>query len=301
MTMKYCAQCGARLTEGAKFCTSCGTPVAPAVPAAAASPDLPQPQAVSQTSYAGQPVPPDATAQAAAAPTPPLPVAPPRNPGQAPYAGPAVASAGTRRSKKGLVVGITAVVIVAIAAVAVALWMFLGAGSTRLDGRYTISSSGSGGGVLDIRDGSFTCRDNLGADDISGKIGRGEVDGDNVHYPITDLRLRNGDEMLTLSEYLTDVIDLNLAGTLADAATVTLTTPRDVAEGNVVGEWGISISLLTVSYEMSVTTTDDGAVSVMMSEPGYDPHTLAGTWSDLGDGRYALNVDGTEVMFSISH
>ncbi|MBM6706650.1 zinc ribbon domain-containing protein [Bifidobacterium pullorum subsp. saeculare] len=292
--MEFCRKCGTALASGAKFCTKCGTPVASPETGFVPPTDLPMSSASYRPAYAEPSVPSSTAAPAGGTqvPVPPLPGARTWEQGQTTSVIPPVAK---KRRSKGFIIGVSVAVIAVVAAIAIALWWFLGVGPTRLDGRYMVSTN-DGTIILDVKDGSFTVNSNAHAP-VTGKVGDGKVDGDSVRYPLSDLSINMGGQMVPLAEAM-NVDDSELGSALADAVMVTLTVPRGVADGNVVGEWGLSISFLTMSYGIDMTVSDGGVLSVVMNEPGYDPQTLTGTWSDLGGGSYAVNINGAPFTFT---
>lgn len=299
--MEFCRKCGTALASGAKFCTKCGTPVASPETGFVPPTDLPMSSASYRPAYAEPSVPSSTAAPAGGTqvPVPPLPGARTWEQGQTTSVIPPVAK---KRRSKGFIIGVSVAVIAVVAAIAIALWWFLGVGPTRLDGRYMVSADGDTI-ILDVKDGSFTVNSTAlaqypgGGSAATGKVGDGKVDGDSVRYPLSDLSINMDGQMVTLAEAM-NVDDSELGSALADAVTVTLTVPRGVADGNVVGEWGLSISFLTMSYGIDMTVSDGGVLSVVMNEPGDDPQTLTGTWSDLGGGSYAVNINGAPFTFT---
>ena len=327
--MRYCTHCGAQLTEGAKFCMSCGklvqdTPPAvaePPVEATAPIPVMPEPAA----STPAKPMP------AAPAPAEPAPAATPswrqQPPAQQqpaswqqsptwqtqpipqaeqyqgqPYqyapAGGAYVPVGTvaappKKRSKGVVVGIVIAIIAVIAAVVFGLWWFLWRGDDlNLAGRYALSNGSETYELVIDDDGAFKVSDVLGSGSyLTGTIGEGTADGDNVRYPLRDISASTVNGEMTLSELIGQADPSGIGSAVADAIKVEVTAPKNAAHGNIVGTWGLSGSLLTFSAEIHITANADGTVEAGMTAFGEDPSNATGTWTDNGNGQYTVTFD----------
>ena len=327
--MRYCTHCGAQLTEGAKFCMSCGklvqdTPPAvaePPVEATAPIPVMPEPAA----STPAKPMP------AAPAPAEPAPAATPswrqQPPAQQqpaswqqsptwqtqpipqaeqyqgqPYqyapAGGAYVPVGTvaappKKRSKGVVVGIVIAIIAVIAAVVFGLWWFLWRGDDlNPAGRYALSNGSETYELVIDDDGAFKVSDVLGSGSyLTGTIGEGTADGDNVRYPLRDISASTVNGEMTLSELIGQADSSGIGSAMVDAIEVEVTAPKNAAHGNIVGTWGISGSLLTFSAEIHITANADGTVEAGMTAFGEDPSNATGTWTDNGNGQYTVTFD----------
>lgn len=326
--MRYCMYCGVQLSEGAKFCMSCGKPVQdtppanpePPVEATAPIPVTPEPAAPTPAASASAiPVPAaSAPAEPAAAATPswqqqpaswqqsstwqtqPIPQAE-QYQGQ-PYqyapAGGAYVPAGTvaappKKRSKGVVAGVVIAIIAVIAAVVFGLWWFLWRGDDlNPAGRYTMSNGYQTFELVIEDDGAFKVSDTGGSGDyLAGVIGEGTVDGDNVRYPLSDIKASTGDGEMTLFELIGQADSSGIGSAMVDAIEVEVTAPKNAAHGNIVGTWGISGSLLTFSAEIHITANADGTVEAGMTAFGEDPSNATGTWTDNGNGQYTVTFD----------
>lgn len=277
--MRYCMYCGVQLTEGAKFCMSCGKSVQDTPPAVAEPP-------VEAT--APIPVTPES---AASTPAMPMPAA------SAP-AGGAYVPVGTvavppKKRSKGVVAGVVIAIVAVIAAVVFGLWWFLWRGDDlNPAGRYTMSNGYQTFELLIEDDGAFKVSDTGGSGDyLAGVIGEGTVDGDNVRYPLIDIKASTGDGEMTLAEMIGQADPSGVGSAMVDAIEVEVTAPKNAAHGNIVGTWGLSGSLLTFSAEIHITANADGTVEAGMTAFGEEPSNATGTWTDNGNGRYTVNFD----------
>lgn len=308
--MRYCTQCGAQLAEGAKFCMSCGHAVQqlssePAQPVA--EPGVEQIATQSAVSADTQPVPPIMTPDAAPAPDaapswqqPPAPQQPPAwqaqsapQAGYAPAAGAYAPGNPPKKRSKGVVAAVVIAVIAVIAAAAFGLWWFLLRGDdTNPAGRYSMSNGSQTFELVIEDDGAFMLTDVGGSGDyLSGVVGEGTIDGDNVRYPLSDIAASTDNGEMTLADLIGQADDSGLGSALADSITVEITAPKNAAHGNIVGTWGLSGSLLTFSAEIHITANADGTVEAGMTAPGQDSSTATGTWTDNGDGRYTVTFE----------
>lgn len=277
--MRYCMYCGVQLTEGAKFCMSCGKSVQDTPPAVAEPP-------VEAT--APIPVMPES---AASTPAMPMPAA------SAP-AGGAYVPVGTvavppKKRSKGVVAGVVIAIVAVIAAVVFGLWWFLWRGDDlNPAGRYTMSNGYQTFELLIEDDGAFKVSDTGGSGGyLAGVIGEGTVDGDNVRYPLSDIKASTGDGEMTLSELVGQADSSGIGSAMVDAIEVEVTAPKNAAHGNIVGTWGLSGSLLTFSAEIHITANADGTVEAGMTAFGEDPSNATGTWTDNGNGQYTVTFD----------
>lgn len=276
--MRYCMYCGVQLTEGAKFCMSCGKSVQDTPPAVAEPP-------VEAT--APIPVTPES---AASTPAMPMPAA------SAP-AGGAYVPVGTvavppKKRSKGVVAGVVIAIVAVIAAVVFGLWWFLWRGDDlNPAGRYTMSNGYQTFELVIEDDGAFKVSDTGSSDYLAGVIGEGTVDGDNVRYPLSDIKASTGDGEMTLAEMIGQADPSGVGSAMVDAIEVEVTAPKNAAHGNIVGTWGLSGSLLTFSAEIHITANADGTVEAGMTAFGEDPSNATGTWTDNGNGQYTVTFD----------
>ena len=277
--MRYCMYCGVQLTEGAKFCMSCGKSVQDTPPAVAEPP-------VEAT--APIPVTPES---AASTPAMPMPAA------SAPVGGAYVpvgtVAAPPKKRSKGVVAGVVIAIVAVIAAVVFGLWWFLWRGDDlNPAGRYTMSNGYQTFELVIEDDGAFKVSDTGGSGDyLAGVIGEGTVDGDNVRYPLSDIKASTGDGEMTLSELVGQADSSGIGSAMVDAIEVEVTAPKNAAHGNIVGTWGLSGSLLTFSAEIHITANADGTVEAGMTAFGEDPSNATGTWTDNGNGQYTVTFD----------
>ena len=277
--MRYCMYCGVQLTEGAKFCMSCGKSVQDTPPAVAEPP-------VEAT--APIPVTPES---AASTPAMPMPAA------SAPVGGAYVpvgtVAAPPKKRSKGVVAGVVIAIVAVIAAVVFGLWWFLWRGDDlNPAGRYTMSNGYQTFELVIEDDGAFKVSDTGGSGDyLAGVIGEGTVDGDNVRYPLRDNNASTGDGEMTLSELVGQADSSGIGSAMVDAIEVEVTAPKNAAHGNIVGTWGLSGSLLTFSAEIHITANADGTVEAGMTAFGEDPSNATGTWTDNGNGQYTVTFD----------
>lgn len=276
--MRYCMYCGAQVTEGAKFCMSCGKSVQDTSPAVAEPP-------VEAT--APIPVTPES---AASTPAMPMPAA------SAP-AGGAYVPVGTvavppKKRSKGVVAGVVIAIVAVIAAVVFGLWWFLWRGDDlNPAGRYTMSNGYQTFELVIEDDGAFKVSDTGSSDYLAGVIGEGTVDGDNVRYPLIDIKASTGDGEMTLAEMIGQADPSGVGSAMVDAIEVEITAPKNAAHGNIVGTWGLSGSLLTFSAEIHITANADGTVEAGMTAFGEEPSNATGTWTDNGNGQYTVTFD----------
>ena len=200
--MRYCMYCGAQLSEGAKFCMSCGKSVQDTPPAVAEPPvEATAPIPVMSEPAASTPAKPMPAAPAPAEPAPaatpswrqqppaqqqpaswqqsstwqtqPIPQAE-QYQGQ-PYqyapAGGAYVPVGTvaappKKRSKGVVVGVVIAIVAVIAAVVFGLWWFLWRGDDlNPAGRYTMSNGYQTFELVIEDDGAFKVSDTGGSGD----------------------------------------------------------------------------------------------------------------------------------------
>lgn len=277
--MRYCMYCGVQLTEGAKFCMSCGKSVQDTPPAVAEPP-------VEAT--APIPVTPES---AASTPAMPMPAA--SAPAGGAYVPVGTVAAPPKKRSKGVVAGVVIAIIAVIAAVVFGLWWFLWRGDDlNPAGRYTMSNGYQTFELVIEDDGAFKVSDTGGSGDyLAGVIGEGTVDGDNVRYPLSDIKASTGDGEMTLSELIGQADSSGIGSAMVDAIEVEVTAPKNAAHGNIVGTWGISGSLLTFSAEIHITANADGTVEAGMTAFGEDPSNATGTWTDNGNGQYTVTFD----------
>ena len=277
--MRYCMYCGVQLTEGAKFCMSCGKSVQDTPPAVAEPP-------VEAT--APIPVTPES---AASTPAMPMPAA--YAPAGGAYAPAGTVAAPPKKRSKGVVAGVVIAIVAVIAAVVFGLWWFLWRGDDlNPAGRYTMSNGYQTFELVIEDDGAFKVSDTGGSGDyLAGVIGEGTVDGDNVRYPLSDIKASTGDGEMTLSELIGQADPSGVGSAMVDAIEVEVTAPKNAAHGNIVGTWGLSGSLLTFSAEVHITANADGTVEAGMTAFGEDPSNATGTWTDNGNGQYTVTFD----------
>lgn len=276
--MRYCMYCGVQLTEGAKFCMSCGKSVQDTPPAVAEPP-------VEAT--APIPVTPES---AASTPAMPMPAA--SAPAGGAYVPVGTVAAPPKKRSKGVVAGVVIAIIAVIAAVVFGLWWFLWRGDDlNPAGRYTMSNGYQTFELVIEDDGAFKVSDTGSSDYLAGVIGEGTVDGDNVRYPLIDIKASTGDGEMTLSELVGQADSSGIGSAMVDAIEVEVTAPKNAAHGNIVGTWGLSGSLLTFSAEIHITANADGTVEAGMTAFGEDPSNATGTWTDNGNGQYTVTFD----------
>lgn len=277
--MRYCMYCGVQLTEGAKFCMSCGKSVQDTPPAVAEPP-------VEAT--APIPVTPES-----AAPTPAMPMPAASAPAGGAYVPVGTVAAPPKKRSKGVVAGVVIAIVAVIAAVVFGLWWFLWRGDDlNPAGRYTMSNGYQTFELLIEDDGAFKVSDTGGSGDyLAGVIGEGTVDGDNVRYPLSDIKASTGDGEMTLSELVGQADSSGIGSAMVDTIEVEVTAPKNAAHGNIVGTWGLSGSLLTFSAEIHITANADGTVEAGMTAFGEDPSNATGTWTDNGNGQYTVTFD----------
>lgn len=345
-----CTHCGAALPDGAKFCVSCGTPVAGATPAAGTTPvadttsmATPQPQTTpvqpvqpaqpaaatqpvqpgqpvypAQSMYPGQPAYPNQPAYQAQPGQPVYVTQPvqstqpmyPVQPGQVPpqaypqaAAMPAAAVAKTPMSPKKRTTIIVVAVIAAIAIIAAVVFGVKASADARarnIDGTYSFISPDYSSFNLTVSNGHFSLTNFTDTgESLSGSIDRGTISGSSVVYQLTDLTAtysgRSGAE--SLAEILTydfgiplDYFDgSDIDSKLVNAITLQLTTPKAAVQGNVVGTWELSASLMNMKAVSSVLTLNQDNTFTYSSQIAgksiYDEH---GRWNDRGNGRYSL-------------
>ena len=182
--MRYCTQCGTQLSEGAKFCMSCGQPVQqPEAAQPAAQPAVPtdlQPAPpASNEAPASDGMPswqqPPAPQQAPAWQTQPAPQA-----GYAPEGVAYAPVAAPKKRSKGVVALAVIAVIAVIAAAAFGVWWFLLRGDDMNPaGRYSMSNGNQTFELVIEDDGAFKLTDAGGSGDyLAGVIGEGTADGE---------------------------------------------------------------------------------------------------------------------------
>ncbi len=277
--MRYCMYCGAQVTEGAKFCMSCGKSVQDTPPAVA------EPPVEATAPIPATPMP------AASTPATPMPAA--SAPAGGAYVPVGTVAAPPKKRSKGVVAGVVIAIIAVIAAVVFGLWWFLWRGDDlNPAGRYTMSNGYQTFELVIEDDGAFKVSDTGGSGDyLAGVIGEGTVDGDNVRYPLSDIKASTGDGEMTLSELIGQADSSGIGSAMVDAIEVEVTAPKNAAHGNIVGTWGISGSLLTFSAEIHITANADGTVEAGMTAFGEDPSNATGTWTDNGNGQYTVTFD----------
>ena len=277
--MRYCMYCGVQLTEGAKFCMSCGKSVQDTPPAVA------EPPVEATAPIPATPMP------AASTPATPMPAA--SAPAGGAYVPVGTVAAPPKKRSKGVVAGVVIAIVAVIAAVVFGLWWFLWRGDDlNPAGRYTMSNGYQTFELVIEDDGAFKVSDTGGSGDyLAGVIGEGTVDGDNVRYPLSDIKASTGDGEMTLSELVGQADSSGIGSAMVDAIEVEVTAPKNAAHGNIVGTWGLSGSLLTFSAEIHITANADGTVEAGMTAFGEDPSNATGTWTDNGNGRYTVNFD----------
>ena len=277
--MRYCMYCGAQVTEGAKFCMSCGKSVQDTSPAVA------EPPVEATAPIPATPMP------AASTPATPMPAA--SAPAGGAYVPVGTVAAPPKKRSKGVVAGVVIAIIAVIAAVVFGLWWFLWRGDDlNPAGRYTMSNGYQTFELVIEDDGAFKVSDTGGSGDyLAGVIGEGTVDGDNVRYPLSDIKASTVNGEMTLSELIGQTDSSGIGTAVADAIEVEVTAPKNAAHGNIVGTWGISGSLLTFSAEIHITANADGTVEAGMTAFGEDPSNATGTWTDNGNGQYTVTFD----------
>ena len=277
--MRYCLYCGAQVTEVAKFCMSCGKSVQDTSPAVA------EPPVEATAPIPATPMP------AASTPATPMPAA--SAPAGGAYVPVGTVAAPPKKRSKGVVAGVVIAIVAVIAAVVFGLWWFLWRGDDlNPAGRYTMSNGYQTFELVIEDDGAFKVSDTGGSGDyLAGVIGEGTVDGDNVRYPLSDIKASTGDGEMTLSELVGQADSSGIGSAMVDAIEVEVTAPKNAAHGNIVGTWGLSGSLLTFSAEIHITANADGTVEAGMTAFGEDPSNATGTWTDNGNGRYTVNFD----------
>lgn len=309
--MRYCMYCGAQLTEDAKFCMSCGKsvqgmPAAGSEPPAEATAPIPaMPAPVASTPAASVPAEPAPAAtpswqQSPTWQTQRIPQAEQYNgqsyqyaPADGAYALAGTMAAPPKKRSKGVVVGIVIAIIAVIAAVVFGLWWFLWRGDDlNPAGRYALSNGSETYELVIDDDGAFKVSDVLGSGSyLTGTIGEGTADGDNVRYPLRDISASTVNGEMTLSELIGQADPSGIGTAVADAIEVEVTAPKNAAHGNIVGTWGLSGSLLTFSAEIHLTANADGTVEAGMTAFGEDPSNATGTWTDNGNGQYTVTFD----------
>ena len=316
--MRYCMYCGAQVTEGAKFCMSCGKSVQdtspavaePPVEATAPIPATPMPAASAPADPAPAATPswrqqppaqqqPASWQQSQTWQTQQVPQAEQYNgqPYQYAPAGGAYVPVGTvaappKKRSKGVVVGVVIAIIAVIAAVVFGLWWFLWRGDDlNPAGRYTMSNGYQTFELVIEDDGAFKVSDTGSSDYLAGVIGEGTVDGDNVRYPLSDIKASTVNGEMTLSELIGQADSSGIGSAMVDAIEVEVTAPKNAAHGNIVGTWGLSGSLLTFSAEIHITANADGTVEAGMTAFGEEPSNATGTWTDNGNGQYTVTFD----------
>ena len=277
--MRYCMYCGAQVTEGAKFCMSCGKSVQDTSPAVA------EPPVEATAPIPATPMP------AASTPATPMPAA--SAPAGGAYVPVGTVAAPPKKRSKGVVAGVVIAIVAVIAAVVFGLWWFLWRGDDlNPAGRYTMSNGYQTFELVIEDDGAFKVSDTGGSGDyLAGVIGEGTVDGDNVRYPLSDIKASTGDGEMTLFELIGQADSSGIGSAMVDAIEVEVTAPKNAAHGNIVGTWGLSGSLLTFSAEIHITANADGTVEAGMTAFGEDPSNATGTWTDNGNGQYTVTFD----------
>lgn len=277
--MRYCMYCGAQVTEGAKFCMSCGKSVQDTSPAVA------EPPVEATAPIPATPMP------AASTPATPMPAA--SAPAGGAYVPVGTVAAPPKKRSKGVVAGVVIAIIAVIAAVVFGLWWFLWRGDDlNPAGRYTMSNGYQTFELVIEDDGAFKVSDTGGSGDyLAGVIGEGTVDGDNVRYPLSDINASTVNGEMTLSELVGQADSSGIGSAMVDAIEVEVTAPKNAAHGNIVGTWGLSGSLLTFSAEIHITANADGTVEAGMTAFGEDPSNATGTWTDNGNGQYTVTFD----------
>ena len=277
--MRYCMYCGAQVTEGAKFCMSCGKSVQDTSPAVA------EPPVEATAPIPATPMP------AASTPATPMPAA--SAPAGGAYVPVGTVAAPPKKRSKGVVAGVVIAIIAVIAAVVFGLWWFLWRGDDlNPAGRYTMSNGYQTFELVIEDDGAFKVSDTGGSGDyLAGVIGEGTVDGDNVRYPLSDIKASTVNGEMTLSDLVGQADSSGIGSAMVDAIEVEVTAPKNAAHGNIVGTWGLSGSLLTFSAEIHITANADGTVEAGMTAFGEDPSNATGTWTDNGNGQYTVTFD----------
>ena len=277
--MRYCMYCGAQVTEGAKFCMSCGKSVQDTSPAVA------EPPVEATAPIPATPMP------AASTPATPMPAA--SAPAGGAYVPVGTVAAPPKKRSKGVVAGVVIAIIAVIAAVVFGLWWFLWRGDDlNPAGRYTMSNGYQTFELVIEDDGAFKVSDTGGSGDyLAGVIGEGTVDGDNVRYPLRDIKASTVNGEMTLSELIGQADSSGIGSAMVDAIEVEVTAPKNAAHGNIVGTWGLSGSLLTFSAEIHIAANADGTVEAGMTAFGEEPSNATGTWTDNGNGQYTVTFD----------
>ncbi len=217
-------------------------------------------------------------------------------------------AAPPKKRSKGVVAGVVIAIIAVIAAVVFGLWWFLWRGDDlNPAGRYTMSNGYQTFELVIEDDGAFKVSDTGGSGDyLAGVIGEGTVDGDNVRYPLSDIKASTVNGEMTLSELVGQADSSGIGSAMVDAIEVEVTAPKNAAHGNIVGTWGISGSLLTFSAEIHITANADGtvmvdAIEVEVTAPKNAAHgNIVGTWGISGslltfsaEIHITANADGT--------
>ena len=277
--MRYCMYCGAQVTEGAKFCMSCGKSVQDTSPAVA------EPPVEATAPIPATPMP------AASTPATPMPAA--SAPAGGAYVPVGTVAAPPKKRSKGVVAGVVIAIVAVIAAVVFGLWWFLWRGDDlNPAGRYALSNGSETYELVIDDDGAFKVSDVLGSGSyLTGTIGEGTADGDNVRYPLRDISASTVNGEMTLSELIGQADPSGIGSAVADAIKVEVTAPKNAAHGNIVGTWGLSGSLLTFSAEIHITANADGTVEAGMTAFGEEPSNATGTWTDNGNGQYTVVFD----------
>ena len=202
-------------------------------------------------------------------------------------------AAPPKKRSKGVVAGVVIAIVAVIAAVVFGLWWFLWRGDDlNPAGRYTMSNGYQTFELVIEDDGAFKVSDTGGSGDyLAGVIGEGTVDGDNVRYPLSDIKASTGDGEMTLSELIGQADSSGIGSAMVDAIEVEVTAPKNAAHGNIVGTWGLSGSLLTFSAAIHITANADGTVEAGMTAFGEEPSNATGTWADNGNGQYTVTFD----------
>lgn len=202
-------------------------------------------------------------------------------------------AAPPKKRSKGVVAGVVIAIIAVIAAVVFGLWWFLWRGDDlNPAGRYTMSNGYQTFELVIEDDGAFKVSDTGGSGDyLAGVIGEGTVDGDNVRYPLSDIKASTVNGEMTLSELVGQADSSGIGSAMVDAIEVEVTAPKNAAHGNIVGTWGLSGSLLTFSAEIHITANADGTVEAGMTAFDEDPSNATGTWTDNGNGQYTVTFD----------
>ena len=294
----FCPKCGKQVTENVKFCPYCGgeMPTGTSRPAAAPASDMP----------------------AVPTPAPDAPVpAPP-----------------ARKAPKGLLIGIAAVVVIAlVAAVAVfALPKLFGSGD--FQGTIAVTVPGQTGELELVVEGDGTAElkmndvnmGNLyygGASADVSVIGTFERTGSrdaSGEYTFAAQTVMSGgvtvelDSIASMYSGYMDPDQVAQLESLLDNLEVTLIIPDGAASGTVEGTWGVDCTELVAaiaelsgqtmpnsSYEVLLSVNGNGSFEVTASStsgPGVD-QVGTGSWTDNGSGSYTLDMDGSELSVQI--